>query len=223
MNEPVELVIFDNDGVLVDSERLAAEMSVQIFAMFGMQLSYDEVIERFMGRTEGIIKQTIVEHLGHELSAEDLARIDSLRHTTFAERLEPIDGATLALGEIALPKCVASGGEPDSLRFKLERCDLLDFFDGHIFSAEQVEHGKPAPDLFLFAAKQMGVDPSRCVVVEDSVYGVTAARAAGMRTLAYLGGMVPAESLEGPDTTLFDSMHELPALIAELAGQKSPA
>jgi HAD superfamily hydrolase (TIGR01509 family) len=223
MSEPVELVIFDNDGVLVDSERLAAEMSVRIFAMFGMQVSYDEVVERFMGRAEGIIKQTIVEHLGHELSAEDLARIDNLNHTTFAERLEPIDGVVEALAEIALPKCVASGGEPDSLRFKLERCGLLDSFDGHIFSATQVEHGKPAPDLFLFAADQMGASPSRCVVVEDSVYGVTAARAAGMRALAYLGGMVPAESLVGPDTTLFDSMRDLPSLISELTEEKSAA
>lgn len=223
MNEPVELVIFDNDGVLVDSERLAAEMSVRIFAAFGMQMSYQEVVDRFMGRAEGLIKQTIVEHLGHELSANDRERIAKLNRETFEQQLRPIDGIAQALGEIWLPKCVASSGEPETIRFKLGLCGLLDCFDGHLFSGTQVQHGKPAPDLFLFAADQMGVEPSRCVVVEDSVYGVTAARAAGMRALAYLGGMVPADSLEGPDTTLFDSMQDLPALISELAEAKSPA
>lgn len=99
------------------------------------------------------------------------------------------------------------------MRHTLGLTGLYDLFDGRIFSATEVEHGKPAPDLFLHAAASIGVDPSRCVVVEDSRYGVEAARAAGMRALGFYGGLTPREWLEGPDTYVFDDMRELPALL----------
>jgi beta-phosphoglucomutase-like phosphatase (HAD superfamily) len=108
---------------------------------------------------------------------------------------------------------VASSSEPDRLDYKLKRTGLYDRFAGRIFSASEVEHGKPAPDLFLHAARQMGVCPAECAVVEDSQYGVQAARAAGMVAFGYAGSVTPARMLEGPGTTVFDDMRELPRLL----------
>jgi beta-phosphoglucomutase-like phosphatase (HAD superfamily) len=102
------------------------------------------------------------------------------------------------------------------MRHTLGHTGIYPYFgEGRIFSASEVAHGKPAPDLFLHAAKQMGVNPSACIVVEDSKYGIQAARAAGMRALGYAGGLTPAQWLEGPNTTVFDDMRELPRLLAE--------
>src|SRR5205823_11896974 len=125
------------------------------------------------------------------------------------------DGIVEALGGINLPVCVASSSGHESIRYKLELTGLYERFAGRIFSATEVTDGKPAPDLFLHAAGRMGVDPSACVVVEDSRYGVQAARAAGMRALGYAGGLTPREFLEGPDTTVFMDMRELPSLLVD--------
>src|SRR5581483_395824 len=119
-----------------------------------------------------------------------------------------------ALAAIELPMCVASSSGHDSLRFKLELTGLYERFEGRIFSAADVANGKPAPDLFLYAASRMGADPSRCVVVEDSRYGVEAARAAGMDALGYAGGVTRAAALDGPRTVVFDDMRTLPELLA---------
>ena len=112
------------------------------------------------------------------------------------------------------PGGVASSSGHDSLRFKLELTGLYKRFAGRIFSAAEVANGKPAPDLFLHAASRMGVDPGECVVVEDSRYGVEAARAADMDVLAYAGGLTPAEVLDGPRTVVFDDMRALAELVA---------
>jgi HAD superfamily hydrolase (TIGR01509 family) len=112
-----------------------------------------------------------------------------------------------------LESCVASSGSHAKMRHTLGRTGLYDRFSGRIFSAEEVAHGKPAPDLFLHAAASMGVPPEHCVVVEDSRHGVRAARAAGMRSLGYAGGLTPAAWLEGPATVVFDDMLELPTLL----------
>jgi beta-phosphoglucomutase-like phosphatase (HAD superfamily) len=108
---------------------------------------------------------------------------------------------------------VASSSSHERLRFTLGLTGLLERFDGRIFSAEDVRNGKPAPDLFLHAAASLGADPARCAVVEDSRYGVEAARAAGMRAFGYAGGLTPADRLAGPDTVVFDDMCELPGLL----------
>jgi beta-phosphoglucomutase-like phosphatase (HAD superfamily) len=102
------------------------------------------------------------------------------------------------------------------MRFTLGLTGLYEHFAGRIFSADDVVHGKPAPDLFLHAAKQMGVDPADCAVVEDSRYGIEAARAAGMRAFGYAGGLTPRHWLEGPGTVVFDEMRALPRLLSNL-------
>jgi HAD superfamily hydrolase (TIGR01509 family) len=132
-----------------------------------------------------------------------------------AAELQPVDGILEALDAISTPSCVASSSTHEHLRFGLGLTGLLERFDGRIFSATDVEHGKPAPDLFLLAAGTLGVAPDRCAVIEDSRYGVEAARAAGMGAFGYAGGLTPADRLAGPATTVFHDMRELPALLRE--------
>ena len=214
MDQPIELVIFDCDGVLVDSEPIAVRIDVQVLASFGMTVTEAEVIERFMGRPPRVMQEAIEDHLGEALpDGWDVAYERRYRDAFIAE-LRTVNGLERALAEIELPSCVASSSGHESLRFKLELTGLYERFAGRIFSAQDVTNGKPAPDLFLHAAAQLDADPARCVVVEDSVYGVLAARAAGMRALAYAGGgLVARGALAGPDTYVFDDMRELPALL----------
>lgn len=119
-------------------------------------------------------------------------------------------GLPEALDALTLPTCVASSGPHDKMRHTLGRTGLYERFAGRIYSATEVSRGKPAPDLFLYAAQKMGVDPAACVVVEDSRPGVHAARAAGMRAFGYAGGLTAAERLHGRDTTVFYDMREPP-------------
>jgi HAD superfamily hydrolase (TIGR01509 family) len=128
----------------------------------------------------------------------------------FEAELEPVAGVVEALDAIDLESCVASSGPPEKIRWTLGHTGLLDRFDDRIFSATEVEHGKPAPDLFLHAAARMGWDPAECAVVEDSPAGVEAALAAGMTALGY-AGWTPAERLDG--ARVFTDMAELPALL----------
>jgi len=208
------LVIFDCDGVLVDSEPIAVRIDIAMLAEVGLTLSEEEVIERFMGRSPEVIVQTVEEQLGHPPPDSWFERAQSRLRRAFETELRPVAGIEEALAQIDAPVCVASSSAPPNLRFKLELTGLYDRFAGHVFSASEVANGKPAPDLFLHAAARMGAEPERCVVVEDSRHGVAAARAAGMDVLAYAGGgMTPAPVLAGPRTTVFDDMRGLPKLI----------
>jgi beta-phosphoglucomutase-like phosphatase (HAD superfamily) len=216
MITPIELVIFDCDGVLVDSERIAVRVSVSIGAELGWPLTEADVIERFMGRSSSSIGEQIAARLGPELAATWGERFE-LRHREAVDTgLIVVDGIVEALDGITRPTCVASSGSHDKMRHTLGRTGLYHRFEGRIFSASEVAQGKPAPDLFLHAAATMGVPPAACVVIEDSQYGIQAARAAGMRSFGYAGGLTPAQWLEGPGTVVFDDMRKLPALLDEI-------
>ncbi|HEX6510331.1 MAG TPA: HAD family hydrolase, partial [Chloroflexota bacterium] len=152
-------------------------------------------------------------HLGHQLPAGWQEQFKPLYEQAFEAELTPVDGVLEALAAISLPTCVASSGTHEHLRYTLGLTGLYDRFAGRIFSAEDVSAGKPAPDLFLHAAAQMGATPARCVVIEDSRSGVQAARAAGMPVLAFAGGLSSRELLEGANTVVFDEMRELPGLL----------
>jgi HAD superfamily hydrolase (TIGR01509 family) len=214
MPDPVELVIFDCDGVLIDSERLAIEVDVRVLHELGWPLNRDEVIERFVGRSDRDTQAAIEAHLGRALTPDWERRYRQLYEQVFAAELAPVAGVLEALDRIALPSCVASSGTHEYLRYTLRLTGLYERFAGRIFSAEDVARGKPAPDVFLYAAKRMGVDPADCVAVEDSRSGVEAARAAGMRVAAFAGGLTPAELLYGANTIVFDEMRELPGLLS---------
>lgn len=126
-----------------------------------------------------------------------------------------MDGIEVALDALTIPACVASGSSHERIRVKLELAQLYERFRGRIFSSDEVPEGKPVPDLFLHAVRQMGVEPSACAVVEDSVAGVEAGRAAGMRVFAYAGGLFPAGRLTGADTVVFHEMRKLPELLGK--------
>jgi HAD superfamily hydrolase (TIGR01509 family) len=208
------LVIFDCDGVLVDSEPIAVRIDVEMLAEVGVTMSAEEVIERFVGRSPHVILAETEARLGRPVPEGWFERGEARIREAYATELRPVDGISEALDAIADPVCVASSSGHENLRFKLDLTGLYDRFAGHIFSAAEVANGKPAPDLFLHAASRMGAAPSDCVVVEDSRYGVQAARAAGMRALGYAGGVTAASALEGPATVVFDDMRALPQLLA---------
>lgn len=214
MAAPLDLVIFDCDGVLVDTEPLALRVCARLGAELGWPLTEEEIIGRFLGRSERAVRAQIRERLGEELAARwgELYR-ERLDAAIDAE-LTAVDGITEALDALALPHCVASSGSHAKMRHTLTRTGLYERFAGRLFSAAEVAHGKPAPDLFLHAASRLGVPPERCAVVEDSQYGVRAARAAGMRCFGYAGGLTPAGWLAGPDTVVFSDMRKLPVLLS---------
>lgn len=208
-----ELVVFDCDGVLVDSERIAVKVDARVLAELGWPLTEAEVAERFVGRSPADMAADIEAHLGIPLPADWHARYRHLYREAFEAELTPVDGIVEALDAIALPTCVASSTSHEGLRHVLGLTGLYERFAGRIFSAADVARGKPAPDLFLHAARSLGVRPAACVVVEDSRYGVAAARAAGMRAYGYSGGLTPASALAGPGTVVFADMRDLPALL----------
>ncbi|HEX6501319.1 MAG TPA: HAD family hydrolase [Micromonosporaceae bacterium] len=213
MPDPVGLVIFDCDGVLVDTERLAVRVTASVGERLGWPLTEAEIVDLFLGRSPRYVRDLVAARLGDEVAAVWAAQFDAA-HREEAERyLTPVDGIVEALDEITVPTCVASNGPHEKMRHTLGRTGLYERFAGRVFSAGDVPRGKPAPDLFLHAAASMGVPPRECVVVEDSRAGVDAARAAGMRCLGYAGGLSPADWLAGPGTVVFDDMRELPVLL----------
>jgi HAD superfamily hydrolase (TIGR01509 family) len=207
------LVIFDCDGVLVDSERISVRLEVTLLAELGWELTEVEIAERFLGRTDRYMIEQIEAHLGRSLPPGWPEEAALRYREALAVELRPVDGVVEALDRIEVPTCVASSGSHDKMAFTLGLTGLYPRFEGRIFSSSEVANGKPAPDLFLHAARQLGVEPAHCVVVEDSPAGVAAARNAGMRALGYAGGLTPVHRLEGPGTTVFSDMRELPALI----------
>jgi HAD superfamily hydrolase (TIGR01509 family) len=208
-----ELVIFDCDGVLVDSERLAVTIDAKVLAHIGWPLTESEVIERFVGRSEDYMVAEIERHLGRPLPNAWEAEFKPMYRETFERSLAPVDGIVQALDAIPVATCVASSGSHEKIRHSLGIVGLFGRFEGRIFSASDVANGKPAPDLFLHAAASIGVPPAHCAVIEDSRIGVEAARAAGMRAFGFAGSVTAADRLSGAGTVVFDAMRELPRLL----------
>ena len=210
------LVVFDCDGVLVDTEVLQVAVEAEVLTDLGWPMEREEVVRRWMGRTAAAQAADIREQLGDDGARryEELSRRQI--HEAFDRDLVEIEGVSVLLDvleEARIPMCVASSGSHERMRRTLGITGLGDRFDGRIFSALEVEHGKPAPDLFLHAASRMGVEPQRCVVLEDSVYGVQAGVAAGMRVLGYGSGLADADALREAGAEVFTHMSDVPALI----------
>ena len=212
----IDLVIFDCDGVLVDSERLAVQIDVQVLARLGWNLTEDEVVRRFVGVSDAHFRTEVEAYLGRRLDDDWEAEFHPLYREAFQAELRPVPGIFEALDQITCQTCVASSGTHEKIRFTLGLTGLYSRFRGRIFSATEVERGKPAPDLFIHSAQRMCVLSAHCVVVEDSVPGVEAAQAAGMKVLAYGGSVTPREKLGDAGAIVFDHMHELPALLARV-------
>jgi HAD superfamily hydrolase (TIGR01509 family) len=213
-----DLVIFDCDGVLVDSEVISCRAHAHTLTRHGYPITPEEVLARFLGVSDREARLTIESEMGRNLPDDFEAQVKAATLKFYAGDLQAIAHVGAAISAIDLPKCVASSGTPEKIQRGLTCAGLYDQLAPHIFSATQVKRGKPAPDLFLFAAERMKAAPARCVVIEDSVPGVTGARAAGMTVLGFYGGShcTPAHAAKlraaGAAVT-FDDMRELPALI----------
>jgi HAD superfamily hydrolase (TIGR01509 family) len=213
------LVIFDCDGVLVDSEVLSNGLLAEMMTELGHAMTTEEALQTFAGRSLADVLAIAESVLGHPIP-EDLGRrygrrlSERLRH-----ELKPVAGAKETVAALGCPHCVASSSTFERIRLSLDVTGLAPLFGDNIFSATQVAHGKPAPDLYLFAAKAMVAAPSACVVVEDSPLGVTAGVAAGMTVIGFTGaehgtGLTQRLSAAGARRVIA-SMDQLPATIAE--------
>jgi HAD superfamily hydrolase (TIGR01509 family) len=215
-----DLVIFDCDGVLVDSESIALGQVRDALGKAGLTLTHAEAVDRFLGLSLDSIMQKSEAELSGALPVafrNDLAR-DILAR--FAAELKGIEGVREAVGALTCKVCVASSSAPDRIRLSLSVAGYASLFEPHIFSATMASRGKPHPDLFLHAARAMETPPERCLVIEDSTPGVTAAVSAGMPVFGFVGGshfsgLAQAERLRAVGAALiFDDMTQLPALIA---------
>lgn len=182
-----QLVIFDCDGVLVDSEPISVSVLVKAMNDRGVPITNDEVYERFLGRSLATVIDVMEREHNVRAGDEFLEQIRTDLYARFRAELKPISGIGATIDGLGIPCCVASSSQVERIRLSLSVTGLIDKLP-HIFSASMVKNGKPAPDLFLHAAREMNVEPAHCVVIEDSPAGIEAAKAAGMRVFAFTGG-----------------------------------
>ena len=209
-----DLVIFDCDGVVVDSERVVFEVFDAFIRSLGVYLSEAEMHEHFLGRRLAECMTIVAELSGKPVPPGALDRYCAERDRVLREQVQPVAGIREVLEALTIPYCIASSGDHDKMRLTLGATGLMPFFEGRLFSATEVRSGKPAPDVFLYAAQRMGADAKRTAVVEDSVNGVLAGCAAGMTVLAFAGLTPTAKLLAAGATRVFANMRELPALLA---------
>jgi HAD superfamily hydrolase (TIGR01509 family) len=219
----VDLVIFDCDGVLVDGEVISCRAHAEVLTRHGYSITADQVFDRFLGRSTRQANLEVEAELGRSLPDDFHMQLQDELFRSFAASLEAVPHIDEALDAIAQPVCVASSGSQERMRVSLGRAGLYDRFAPNIFSATQVRSGKPAPDLFLFAAEQMATPAGRCLVIEDSVPGIAGALAAGMTVLGFHGGSHCrpgyADTLHAAGAVMtFDDMRQLPGLIAQVGG-----
>lgn len=182
------LIIFDCDGVLVDSEPLASEAYERVYSKHGMSGVGADIIAQCIGMKQADILVKIRELTGHQFPDHAEGDIWEVTKQLFTEKLAETEGLRHFLESLTLPRCVASSSSLERIHHSLEITRLAPFFGDAIFSSSMVKRGKPAPDIFLYAAEKMGTDPARCAVIEDSPLGVEGAVAAGMLAIGYTGG-----------------------------------
>ncbi len=212
-----DLIIFDCDGVLINSEPISCRILVEALAELGLKMTHDEAISAFVGKSIPTNKRYIEERIGKPLSADFGSSLQSRVLQVFQAELLPIEGIHQALESITQPVCVASSSNKEWIESALKIVDLLPRFENGIFSASQVKHGKPAPDIYLYAAEQMGVPQSRCAVIEDSPTGVQAGASAGMTVFAYTGTFAAEELSKAGAHHIFSEMHHLSQLLEDKA------
>lgn len=215
---PPSLVIFDCDGVLVDSERLSHSVLQQMLAELGAELTLQETLDHFMGTSTEKCLAVLELLIKRPPPSNFLAAFRDRTFEAFTASLKPVQGAEEVVAALQTPFCVASNGPREKMRFTLGHTGLLRHFEGRLFSAQDVLRPKPAPDLFLHAARVMRADAANCLVVEDSPTGVAAARATGMQVGGY-AVMGQAQKLRqaGADV-VFSDMAELPRIMQSHAG-----
>jgi HAD superfamily hydrolase (TIGR01509 family) len=215
------LLIFDCDGVLVDSEVLALETLREMMASLGRPMTMAEADRAFTGGSLADTVATAERLLGRPVPADVGEQFGRLLFDRFRRELKPVPGVRDAILALPYRRCVASSSSPDRLRLSLEVTGLAPLFE-HVFSAVQVARGKPAPDLYLLAARTLGEPPERCIVIEDTVRGVAAGRAAGAQVVGFAGaahatpGLAEDLARAGAEVVI-SAMQELPAVVRSLA------
>jgi HAD superfamily hydrolase (TIGR01509 family) len=210
---PFELVIFDLDGVLVDSEPISSRVTAAALREAGVEISAAEICDRFLGVSTAAMLRTLEAEHGCRLPENFQENLRARILTSFERELEPVPGVAALLDALALGRCVASSSHPARIRRSLELAGLLERFAPHLFSASMVSAGKPAPDLFLLAAAVMAAEPARCLVVEDSEVGVRAAKAAGMTAYGFTGASHVRPDMHAPGLRAAGA----DAIVAEMA------
>ena len=219
------LLIFDCDGVLVDSEHLACASLAEVMTTLGHSMTADQAMLAFAGRSlkdvlaraERLLSRPIPEDLGEQAAVQLMAR--------FRRELQAVPGVKEAIAALPYRRCVASSSDPGRLTLSLDVTGLSALFGNNVFSAVEVANGKPAPDLFLLAARRLGEDPSSCIVIEDSVLGVEAAGAAGMAAIGFAGashanqGLAERLAAAGAEPVIH-SMANLPAAVEQVVGRR---
>jgi HAD superfamily hydrolase (TIGR01509 family) len=208
-----DLVIFDCDGVVVDSERIVQHVFDAFMRSLGVGLSSAEMNERFSGLTLKECVSIVEELSGKRAPVGALDHYLAERDRVLREQVQPVAGIREVVEALTIPYCIASSGDHAKMRLTLGATKLMPFFEGRVFSATEVPNGKPAPDVFLYAAERMGAVPARTIVIEDSVNGVLAGYAAGMTVFGFAGLMPGAKLLAAGAELVFEDMSELPALL----------
>jgi HAD superfamily hydrolase (TIGR01509 family) len=224
-----ELVIFDCDGVLVDSEIIAARVEAEVLTKAGYEIDADELSERFAGLTFTDMLLRIEAETGLPFQASIIARTEELIDKRLAAEVRPIEGAGQAVASVTGPRCICSNSSTKRVKLSLTRAGLMPLFEGLIFSGLEIpsKRTKPAPDVFLYAAEKLEADPKQTFVIEDSVHGVAGAKAAGMRVIGFTGAAhsYPGHAdrlTEAGAETVIRRWIEFPAVLAALSEWAEP-
>jgi len=212
-----DLIIFDNDGVLVDSERLSNRIFAALLTDVGLPTSFDDSVARYMGRRSSDCLIEVEAELGKPLPTDFIARYENECASAITAELTAIDGVTDlldALEDNKIPYCIASSGTPDEIALRLRTTGLTDRFADRVYSGSMVARGKPAPDLFEFAADRMGFSPDAAVVIEDSPAGVTGARAAGAHVIGHADLVTPQRLVDAGAHVVVSGMSQVRALLS---------
>jgi HAD superfamily hydrolase (TIGR01509 family) len=206
-------IIFDCDGTLVDSEGITNQVIAEMAGELGVGMTGEEASSEFGGKTLDGVLYKMKEMSGKEIPDDWLPRLVQMVSDSWESKLRPVRGVNEILEEIEIPVCVASNGEPTHVKHSLILTELYDFFGGNIFTASEVNEPKPSPEIFLYAAKKMGFEPSECVVIEDSVTGVKAAVKANMKVYGIINNLFTETDLKNAGAIPFKNMLELPKLL----------
>ena len=199
-----ELIIFDCDGTIMDSELIAAEAEIEFLSQYGLEMTAHEFSTRFAGTASEYVKEVIEEELGRSLPDDHIKTVKNRMKEKLWREAKAMPGAHEVLDMLDQPRCICSNADMEKLKIELTRGELWDRFRPYVYSAHDLENGKrkPEPDIFLHAAKEFGVDPAACTVIEDSVAGIMAAKAAKMKVIGFTGG---SHTYQGHADTLTDA------------------
>lgn len=220
-----KLIIFDCDGTLMDTETIAAEVECEILKGYGIEMEVKEFLLRFAGTSSGHVKSTLEEESGRSFPDSHFKDVANAMNEAMWQRAKAVDGAHDMLDNLDQPRCICSNAGIEKLKIEMTRGELWDRFRPYVFSAKDIEgiSQKPAPDLFLHAAREFDVNPAECIVVEDSKAGVAGGAAAGMRVIGFTGASHTypghADDLtEAGATTVVKSLRDVPAMIEAMSG-----